>query len=394
MPILFGKWLQQPRRQCLIYATLAVVLGLGWEISLVYGLYGGNWTSLFYHSNTMRLPNNSVFAGTYIFPDDIGFDGQFYRIVAHDPFMRVWTQYVDLPAMRYRRILVPMLAYVLAFGQQRYIDAGYLTAMLLFLFLGVYWLGRYAVLFDRSANWGWAFLLTPGTLAGLERGSIDMALAALTIGFVLYLREQARYRLCLVLLLAGLCRETGVLLILACAGSALFRRNWPTLALSSVSVLPALAWSAYVWMRIPAEHPLNLIRLPLADLMSNLIHHNPSYIKNGIYIVQFAYYLAVFGTLLAFVLSFRCFFACWKCPEALALLVFTLLGLLVQPPGLWLHPYYFGRILSPLLVLLALEYFPTRSRWKLLPACMVSPAILLVSIASAVRLVRHLVLEP
>jgi hypothetical protein len=85
----------------------------------------------------MDLPNDPVFAGTYIFPDDLGFDGQYYRIIAHDPFLRRgWTRHIDLPAMRYRRILVPMLAYFLAFGQQRYIDAGFFTAMQLFLFLG------------------------------------------------------------------------------------------------------------------------------------------------------------------------------------------------------------------------------------------------------------------
>jgi hypothetical protein len=385
--------MQQPKRQCLIYAAVAVVLGLGWQTALVYNLYGGNWTALFYHGYGPGLPNDPVFAGTYIFPDDLGFDGQYYRIVAHDPFLRRgWARHIDLPAMRYRRILVPVLAYLLAFGRQRYVDAGFFAAILLFLFLGVYWLGRYAVLYGRSAKWGWAFLLAPGTLAGLERGSIDTALAALTIGFVLYLREQSRYRLLLVLMLAGLCRDTGVLLILACAGSALLYRNWPRLVLSSVSALPALAWFAYVWMRTPAEPSLNLIRLPLTDLVTNVIHHNPDYIKNGFYVVQFAYYMAVLGILLAFVLSFLCFFACWKCAEALVLVAFTLFGLLVQTPGLWAQPYYFGRILAPMLVLLALQFFPAGRRWKLLPACMVSPAILLVSLASAIRLARHLAL--
>jgi hypothetical protein len=124
--------------------------------------------------------------------------------------------------------------------------------------------------------------------------------------------------------------------------------------------------------------------------MKNLIHYNPDHVKNGFHVIQFAYYLAVLGMLMAFVLSFRSFFACWKCAEALALLALTLLGLLVQTPGEWSTAYYFGRILAPLLVLLALEYFPTGNRWKLLPACMVSPAILLVSVASAIRLVRHL----
>lgn len=381
------------RRQCLIYAALAVVLGLGWEGSLVHNLYGGNWTSLFYHGYRSGLPNDTFFAGTYVFPDDLGFDGQYYRVIAHDPFMRRnWAQYIDSPTMRYRRILVPIVAYILAVGQQRYVDAGFIAAILLFLFFGVYWLGCFAVLFGGSAKWGWAFLLAPGVLAGLERGAVDTALTALTIGFALYLREQSRYRLLLVLLLAGLCRETGVLLILACAGSSLVRRNWPRLALSIASALPTLAWYAYVQMRNIGGTSQDLMRLPLTDLLDNLIHHDPAYIKNGFYVVQLAYYVAIFGTLLAFVLAIRYSFGCWKCPEGLALLAFTATGLLVQPPGLWMQAYHFGRVLAPLLVLLALQYFPTGGRQWLLPALMVSPAILLVSLASAVRLVRHLAL--
>jgi hypothetical protein len=292
--------------------------------------------------------------------------------------------------MRYRRILVPFLAFALAFGRQPYIDAGFIATILLFLFLGVYWLARYAVLFGRSAKWGWAFLLAPATLAGLERGAIDAALTALTIGFALYLREQSRYRLFLVLLMAGLCRETGLCLILACAAASLIRRNWTILALSCASMLPTLAWYGYVQMRSPADPSSNLLRFPLTDLLQNLLHHDVSYVKYGAAFVQFAYYVAVLGMLLAFLLSIRRSINGWTTPEGLAALAITMTGLLLQPAGLWVEPYHFGRVLAPLLVLLGLEYFRTGDWRSITPVCLVTPAILLVSVASAIRVAKQI----
>ena len=384
---------QHPKVECLVYAILAVVLGLGWQATLVHNLYGGNWTALFYHGwGGGGVPNEPAFANTYVFPDEWGYDGQYYRIIAHDPFLtRGYLRHINQPVMRYHRILVPFLAFALAFGQQPYIDAGLIATLLLFLFMGVYWLARYAVLFGRSAKWGWAFMLAPAALAGLERGAIDTALTALTIGFALYLREQSRYRLFLVLVMAGLCRETGLCLILACAGSSLLKKSWTRLAFSCASMLPALAWYGYIQMRIPAD-PAGLLRLPLTDLLGSLLHHDFSYVKYGGSFVQFAYYVAVFGMLLAFLLSVRLSFNGWTGAEGLAALAFTMTGLLLQPPGLWVQPYHFGRVLAPLLVLLALECFPTGDWRMVLPACMVTQAILLVSAASALRVVKHLLM--
>ena len=85
-------------------------------------------------------PNEPAFADTYVFPDEFGFDGQYYRIIAHDPFLtRGYLRYIERPVMRYRRILVPFLAFALACGRQPYIDAGFIATILLFLSLGVYW---------------------------------------------------------------------------------------------------------------------------------------------------------------------------------------------------------------------------------------------------------------
>uniref|UniRef100_Q02BL3 Glycosyltransferase RgtA/B/C/D-like domain-containing protein n=1 Tax=Solibacter usitatus (strain Ellin6076) TaxID=234267 RepID=Q02BL3_SOLUE len=383
---------RRPRLQCLFYAILAAGLGLAWQTTLVHKLYNGNWSALFYHGVFGNsVPNDPAFAGTYLFPADFGFDGQYYRVVAHDPFRtRDYLPFIERPVMRYRRILIPMMAYAFAWGRQPNIDGGFFAAILIFLGLGVYWLGRYAALYGRTAKWGWAFLLAPATLAGLERGAIDMALTALTVGFALYVREQSRYRLLLVLILAGLCRETGLCLIAGCAAASVLEKNWERLAVSCASLVPTLAWYGFVHLRTPPDHSSNLMRIPLTDLVDSLLHHDVSYIKTGGPLVQAMYYAAVFGMLLAFAFTIRLVWKGWTSPEGLAALAFTMTGLLLQPAGLWVQPYHFGRVLAPVLVLLGLEYFRTGAWKKIVPLCIVSPAILLVSLATALRLVKHL----
>jgi hypothetical protein len=376
---------------CAVYAVLAVLIGLAWQTTLVRTLYAGNWTALFYHGTEGGgLPNEPAFANTYLFPNDFGFDGQYYRLIAHDPFRKDdYLRLIERPRMRYRRILIPLIGYTLALGRQPNIDAGLLTALLLFHGLGVYWLGRFASFYGHNPAWGWAYFLVPGTLAGLERGAIDASLAALTIAFALYLSEQSRYRLFAVLAMAGLCRDTGMFLILACAASAVLKRNWPRLAISCASLLPALAWYAYIYSMTPPDMSSNLVRMPLTDLVTNMLHHDLSYVKSGKALLHFTYYFSIAGIVLGWVLSFRFFFEDWKRPEAMAAVAFALMGILVQPAGLWVQPYHYGRILCPMLVLLALEFFRVGDWRKAIPACMVSPALLQVSLASFLRVVKH-----
>lgn len=86
------------------------------------------------------------FLTVYLFPGG-GFDGEMYRTVAHDPFMqRGFARYVDVPTDRYRRILFPALAYLLAAGHQPWIDGSYIAVIALFVFAGGYWLSQWAVL--------------------------------------------------------------------------------------------------------------------------------------------------------------------------------------------------------------------------------------------------------
>ena len=115
------------------YAVLVVLLALAWQHLTVKVNYGGNWTALFCTGDAIPPPAALESENIYVFPDSYGFDGQFYHYIAHNPIPpNELTSRVELPGLRYRRVLMPLLAYALSLGNQRAVDLGYVVAGLLF----------------------------------------------------------------------------------------------------------------------------------------------------------------------------------------------------------------------------------------------------------------------
>ncbi len=202
------------RPSAIACGALAAVLVLGWQFLTVRSNYGGHWTALFCTGARLPQPPGLACGAIYTFANSHGYDGQFYHYIAHDPFFQQgFSEYIDAPALRCRRLLVPCLAWLLAAGRPRRIDAAYVAVVAGFVFLGSWWLARYALLGSAHAAWGLAFLLVPATLVSMDRLTVDVALAALTVAFVFYSRPGPSWKLYPVLALAPLARETGLLLI-------------------------------------------------------------------------------------------------------------------------------------------------------------------------------------
>jgi hypothetical protein len=231
---------------CVLYALAGALLAGCWQAATVHFNYRGNWTALFCTGSQFPVPPELA-AGTYTFQGSNGYDGQFYRYVAHDPwFQKGWSRYCDQPVLRRVRITLPALAWILAAGQDRAIDAAYIGVVLLSIGAGIYWLARYVAAQGGKAAWGLMFLLIPGTLISIDRLTIDIALIALTAAWVWYIRSDCAVGLYIVLVLAGLTRETGLLLTGACCVHALRDRRWRKAALYATAALPAAAWYSVV----------------------------------------------------------------------------------------------------------------------------------------------------
>ena len=228
-------------------------LAAAWLAMDIAGAYGGDFSGLFYTGADSTLPSE-LEAHTRRVDDPAGYDGQFYHLLAHDPLMRRgFAGHIDNLSLRWRRIGVPALAWLLAAGNDRVIDYAYVAIQLVFVWLGTYWLSRYAEAQGKHAAWGVAFLLIPAVPVSLDRMTIDLPLAALTVAFALYAGSPQRAPLYAVLATAPLVRETGIILTAGWFAHSALRRDWRAMVCSALTALPTLCWWGYVRSQTSAD---------------------------------------------------------------------------------------------------------------------------------------------
>lgn len=113
--MLAGRWLRSPWTPVVI----VLVCYTWWTLAF---LHAGHDVHDFIHvgrnfaqQSTKSATINAAFGPDYHYDPIVGYDGQFCYFVALDPVNARY--YIDRPAFRYARILYPMAARLLAFGQ-------------------------------------------------------------------------------------------------------------------------------------------------------------------------------------------------------------------------------------------------------------------------------------
>ncbi len=361
---------------CLAYAAAAVLAVLAWQATTVHFNYEGNWTGLFCTGSRFPTPPELA-AHTRVFPASDGYDAEFYRYIAHDPWMRRgWARYCDLPVLRYTRILIPALAWLLAFGRDASIDAAYIGLIAFWVFPGVYWLGRWIALHGRNPAWGLGFLAMPATLVSVDRLTIDVAMLALCAGVLWYSARGSTGALYAILLAAPLVRDTGLLLVAACCAYAFSKRRWGRTALFATAALPAFGWFAYVWAHLPVKpHGSGSLRLfeypvvgPFAKLFSPQSYPFSRFLTH---LTQTVDVIALSGFLVMFS------FAIWSLRyrpyglEQWLTAAFIVLAIAFSRPSYWGDFYSYGRVMSPLILLVATRSLLKGPTWLLVAVLMV-----------------------
>jgi len=330
-----------------------------WQFATVHFNYGGNWTALFSTSPDWPRPAFLAPENLYTFPGSLGYDGQMYHLIAHDPWItRGAVSAMDDPALRYRRILVPALAWAVALGRDSAIHAAYFTVILGFAFLGVYWLSRVMVLQGRHAIWGLTFVLMPATLVSMDRMTVDVALGALTVGFVLY--SDARWKVLPILVCAALTRETGLLLTAGYGVFLLSRRRFAEMAWATASAVPAIFWYVYVSRHTvasattPASDVASLI--PLGGWIERVAHAAVYPLPRWQALVAVELdYVALAG--IAFLLGHAIWLAWARRWSARAAAIYIFAGAIVfiSSQSVWQDAFSYGRVATPLMLLLSAE---------------------------------------
>jgi hypothetical protein len=377
------------RGACAFVAILFTLLVFAWTAARVHYVAGGNWTIVFCTGAAVRVPPDLA-AGTYRSPAT-GYDGQFYRFLAHDPFLRAgYFRYVDAPQLRFRRLLVPLAAWGFGFGQSQWIDGAYLAVELLFLALGGYWCARLLVRRGRSPWWGLLFLVAPATLASFDRMLVDGPLAALFAGFLLYCEEERWARVWVLAMLAALTRETGFFLGAALALDCLWHRRWRQATWFAASGIPAAAWFAYVAARLPHERAVTIFAAPAWGIIRRLFWFRPYPDPALQLLLRVTDLLAVAGLAISLILAVRWALGCRVGPVTICVGLFAALALVLGGPDHMTDAFGYGRPVSPLLLWVMVEAV-SRKKWlALAPPLCVSLSVSLVFALPLVTVVKGL----
>jgi hypothetical protein len=176
-----------PWRRAVLFGLIAALAAFSWQFLTVHYNYGGNWTALFCIAPHMPVPLFLKSERLYIFQNSNGSDGMVFHLTAHDPWVRHGSaEAIGGTAYRYRRILVPALAWCLAIGHDAWVHTAYYTVILASVFWGMYWLSLLLARDGRHPAWGMLFALTPATLTSIDRMTVDIAVAALDHFLILY----------------------------------------------------------------------------------------------------------------------------------------------------------------------------------------------------------------
>jgi hypothetical protein len=170
-----------------------------------------------------------------------GYDGQFVYYIARDPSTA--AQYLDVPAYRFQRILLPMLGRSLALGQAPLIPWTLLIINLISLAVGT-WLLEKLLIQQKVSRWyALTYGLTVGIFASVRLSlSEPLGYGLVLAGITLASRERWGWS-ALIFALAALAKETTLFFVAGYGLYLLVGRRWRTAILfGGIAIVPFGAW--------------------------------------------------------------------------------------------------------------------------------------------------------
>jgi hypothetical protein len=245
-----------------------------WQALYCITVTRGEITGLFFHGAQFRLPPELP---GYVYPNSAGYDGEFYRLVAHDPLARKgYWRYMDDARYRARRILIPALAAMLGAGSPAAVDFWFVAVVDVAMALGGVCFLRLAKDACPPLAAAALYLLIPAVVASTDRMVTDGPVMAGFLAVWLFLRERRVGPLLAVLTLLPLARETAVCVtagVMLLYGSE--RRYRMALAAAATAV-PAVAWWWFVAVHTqPSVAASEVLTVPLWPQFLRFFHQFP-----------------------------------------------------------------------------------------------------------------------
>ncbi len=140
-------------------AVMMVYLAAMWAYA---SYYGGDVSSLVCIGDRNAAPK--LYQGRYqIMENSYGYDGQFYLMIALDPFITGQAfENMDKPAYRYQRVLYPWVSRLLSFGQPELIPVAMAAVNLAAVLFGTLVIGVFCLRQGLTPGWALVYGLSSG----------------------------------------------------------------------------------------------------------------------------------------------------------------------------------------------------------------------------------------
>jgi hypothetical protein len=309
---------------------VALVATLLWVLVVTFTAdfrYGGDIRALLCVGEETHHP--AAF-GTVPTAGPWGYDGQQYAALATDPFLRDpdTTESLDAPSYRATRIMVPLLAWLLALGNSGVAIVAYQLLCWGLGLAAIFLVARWLAVEGHSPWWALLLVTSAGLAAAMIRSTPDTAALFFMLA-ALWFHVRRRFPLALVLASAAvLARETSYLVALAIALDELRRRRFASaVAFALVPLAFAVGWQLYLRRVLGAAFATGTgnFSLPFVWLPVKL----PTVFVGGhIWWMEFLGLCAVAATVLAMVVVVTKH-SSWAAPE-LAFLGFGAMGLFLS----------------------------------------------------------------
>ncbi|MFH0786608.1 MAG: hypothetical protein V2B13_03230, partial [Pseudomonadota bacterium] len=202
------------RKKDLVILSLVAVTFL--LVLFLFSLkFNGNITGFMVIGDYFEAPHIWT-SKTLVHQGSVGYDGQFYYYIAHDPFILGHNyNHIDSPAYRYQRLIYPLTAWLLSFGQANLIPYMMVAVNLLAILLGTYFIILILQHFGRNPWFSLFYSTSWGFLLCLLRSLPEpLAITFIVMAVFAYLKRKTLWQI-VFLTCAGLTQETTLLVSMA-----------------------------------------------------------------------------------------------------------------------------------------------------------------------------------
>lgn len=256
---------------------MLVALGLAIAVAgyFYWGKFNGQITGFFRIGSVLPLSPLLNPAEILIYQGELGYDGQQFLTIALDPGLQNDGSIaaLDHPSYRYRRILYPLLGYLLGFGNPELIPWALVLINILAIAVCTGLTALYFQYQKQKTIGALAVLAIPGVWMVLFLSTADLLASVFSLGAVVCQtifpphQNKKWWLMPTLLALALLTRETTLIIWLAIALTLGQNRQWRLMGSLLLSLIPLTLWLGYIrWRQLPGGSGTGNFGWPLVGI--------------------------------------------------------------------------------------------------------------------------------